>query len=164
MQDYGPHMDDASFIKMVWYFSRAKTLNTNVSTGILPVFWHVAISSPFSTCLWCNMPHSLHFMVHAPCLIMEYRNRVFLCSEAFVSNAVLFPWLRRTDRSIRARSTLFNISSLQDTFWKGATLNTVLSRRVTATTFITATCKSKGIKHRKPAVKMDKKFFWCRLV
>lgn len=50
-----------------------------------------------------------------------------MCSTkigVYISNALPFPWLR-TDSFIHATSTLFNISSLQDAFWKGATLDAV---------------------------------------
>lgn len=109
--------------------------------------------------------HAPQFAFYGLCSLshQEYRHEVFLCSEGFVSNTLTFPLLRRTDSSLHATNTLFNISSLQDTFWKGATLNMMLSRRVMATTFITATCKIEQIKHRKYAVMMDKKFLWCTL-
>lgn len=158
-------MEDASCIKTMSYFSRAKTLNTNVSTVTLPVFLHVVISSHTAhthDVTTCPIVCTLWFMLSVSS--WNTKQGFPVLKVVYISDAVLFPWLRRTDSSIHARSALFNISPLQDAFWKGATLNTVLSRRVMATTFITATCKSKGIKHRKCAVKMDKKFFGHTLV
>lgn len=49
MQGYGPHTGDAPFSRMVWYFSRAKCLNTNISAVKLPVFLQVVMSAPFIT-------------------------------------------------------------------------------------------------------------------
>lgn len=161
MQGHGPHMGDAPFSESVVFLQgkvpRYKCLCC-YTVCVLACYRICPIHHTSDVTTWI-----IHFIVHALCLIMEYRNKVFQCSEGFVSNVILFPWQRRTDSSIHAWSTSFNVSSLWDTFWKGAALNTVLSRRVMATTFITAPCKSKEIKHRKHAITMDM-LFWHTLL
>lgn len=93
-------------------------------------------------------------VVHALCLVMECK-KGFSVLGGFVSNAVLFALLTRSDSSIHAPCSLLKTSSYQETFWKAAALNMMLSKKIRFTAFINVTCKREVIKHRKYAVPMS---------